>query len=80
MYKCVKDGRNAWFEEIENTIATRSAVQNLIFIPQIRFKHSEQCISYRGPKIWNDIALNIRDKSYDTFKKNYKILLLSSMQ
>ena len=80
MYKCVKDGRNDWFEEAELLVSTRSASQNLIVIPRISNKHSEQCISYRGPKIWNDICLSTRNKSYDCFKKTFKTSLLSRMQ
>ena len=79
MYKCSQNEEYvSWFRQSENVRSTRSTEQNLMHVPQIHTEHSKQCIKYRGPTVWNDISLNIRIKSYDTFKVTFKSSLLSS--
>ena len=78
MYKCSQNEEYvSWFRQSENVRSTRSTEQNLMHVPQIHTEHSKQCIKYLGPTVWDDISLNIRIKSYDTFKVTFKSSLLS---
>ena len=77
VFKCIKSGHyTSWFQSRESTQLTRSTEQNLVHVPPIRTEHSKQCITYRGPTIWNAINFNIRNKSYDMFKIAFKSSLL----
>ena len=78
VYKCTKDSEfTAWFPRPLQVRTTRSTENELLMIPQIPNEHSRQCISYRGPKVYNDISVEVRKKSYNGFKISYKKVLLS---
>lgn len=79
IYKATQnDEYSTWFLTRNSERVTRSAEQEHLLVPSIRNEHSRQCILYRGPVIWNNINLEIRKKSYDHFKINYKIGVIAS--
>ena len=52
--KCLESADfNNWFIHRQSGYITRDLVQQSLFVPQIRNVHSEQCVDYRGPIIWN---------------------------
>ena len=76
VYKCLQDlDFSLWFSQENPSYFTRFMSTNPLSVPRIRNVHTEQCILYRGAVIWNHIPLEIRNKSYETFKCNFKAFL-----
>lgn len=46
-----------------------------LFAPKFSNKHSEQCISYRQQIIWNELQLDIREQTFNCFKRRIKWIL-----
>ena len=78
MHKCLNDVHfSNWFTYREFSYHTRaSANRHLLNVPQISNVHCEQMISYRGPKLWNEIPVNLIESNYNSFKFLYKSLLI----
>lgn len=78
VYKCLTDVHfSSWFTYREFSYDTRASVYRpLLNVPRISHVHSEQMISYRGPKLWNEIPVNILECNYNSFKFMYKSQLL----
>ena len=78
VYKCLHSlDFMHWFRERSSNYPTRLDSTMPLTVPRISNKHSEQCISYRGPMIWNDLSLDIREQTYNCFKIRLKRLLLA---
>ena len=77
VYKCLESADfNNWFIHRQSGYITRDLVQQSLFVPQIRNVHTEQCIDYRGPIIWNSVPFTMYEEPYNTFKFMYKSFLL----
>ena len=77
VYKSLNDEEfGSWFTRRESNFATRWDATCPSLIPVIRNKHSEQCIIYRGPIIYNAVPSEFRQLSYDSFKIEFKRILL----
>ena len=79
VYKCLNDHHfSTWFNFRVSVYQTRAMEARPLEVPLITNLHSEQMISYRGAKLWNEIPTNITDNNYNSFKILYKTLLLSN--
>jgi len=79
VYKCVHDENFvSWFGQRVCIRITRSTEEHHVAVPQVRTEHSQQCMSYRGPTVWNSVSSSIREKSYNLFKIAFKSTLLSN--
>ena len=78
MHKCLNDVHfSSWFTHRDFSYHTRaSANRHLLNVPQISNVRSEKMISYRGPKLWNEIPVNVIESNYNSFKFLYKSLLI----
>ena len=78
VYKFVK-GRISvcedWFRPNRNIYSTRSSLSDPLFVPQYLVMHLRQSILYRGPKMNNDVPMEIRllnnPKSFKYKPKNF---------
>ena len=62
-YKYTRDSEiDAWFPRPLLERTTRSTENELLMSPQIPNEPSRQCISYRGPKVYNDISVEVTKK------------------
>ena len=78
VYKCLHSIEfRDWFRERSHSYPTRFDETLPLTVPRIANKHSEQCISYRGPVIWNELPVDIREQTYNCFKIRLKRLLFS---
>ena len=57
-------------------IQTRNASD--LTIPLYKTSHAQQCVLYRGTKLWNNIVSDTKNKSLNTFKIHVKKQLKSS--
>ena len=48
-----------------------------LYIPKYHSARLQRCIRYQGVKIWNYIPLDIKNKTYNFLKRNYKKYLLN---
>ena len=76
VYKCVK-GRISvcedWFRPNRNIYRTRSSLGDILFVPQYLVMHSRQSILFRGPKIYNDVPMEIKSlNNPESFKYKAK--------
>ena len=53
--------------------STRSNIRNDLYLPHFLSSRCQQSIKYQGAKIWNSISPNIRNQSFNTFKRDIKI-------
>jgi len=61
------------FETKTGLYQTRSVSNCDLVVPRVRTKLGERAISYSGPKLWNDIPVDIRSSNdIDSFKKKLK--------
>ena len=80
VFKCVK-GRISvcedWFRPYRNSYNTGSSLSDPLFVPQYLVIHARQSILYRGPKIYNDLPMEIKSlNNPESFKYNNKKSLL----
>lgn len=69
--KAVPDYLSDKFKKCPNS-ARRSAANELLEVPKPNLEFFRKCISYSGPKIWNEIPLSIRQaENITAFKKMY---------
>ena len=81
VYKCVK-GRISvyedWFQPYRNINNTRSSLGDPSFVPHSLVIHSRQSILYRGPKIYDDVPMEIKllnnPESFKYKQKNFLLL------
>ena len=59
---------------------TRSVSAVGIYVPHFENVHSEHCIYYRGPIIWNSLPSSIHDRSYNSYKLLFKSNLLNEQE
>ena len=57
---------------------TRSNANADYFVPSARINLSKNSFSYCGPKLWNNIPLEVRSSSPFTFKSRFKLYLLNT--
>ena len=77
VYKCLNSVEfNHWYRYRETEYLTRGSSLALLEVPIISNLHSEQCIKYRGARVWNQIPLQVRSKTYNSFKIELKSLIL----
>ena len=80
--KLLPDNIMSYFKTINTCHNHNVRMKNCDF--KIKFSRTTQkseCISVKGPKMWNDIPADIKlCKSMFTFKKMYKALLLQPYQ
>ena len=50
---------------------------NLLYIPYYPTTRLQRCIKFQGVKIWNNIPLDIQNKSSEKFKSQFKKFLLT---
>ena len=48
-----------------------------LYIPKYQSARLQRCIRYQGVKIWNDIPSDIKNKTYNFLKRNYKKYFLN---
>ena len=48
-----------------------------LYIPRYHTARLQRCIKYQGVKIWNNIPTEIKNKSFNYFKRHYKNYLLN---
>lgn len=51
-------------------VQTRNA--NDLVIPLFKTSHAQQCVTYRGTKLWNETKSSTKTKSLNTFKIHIK--------
>ena len=56
---------------------TRLAATSNYFMPQPRTNLGLMSFSYVGPKLWQDVPLNIKNLNASQFKSKYKKILLN---
>ena len=79
-YKCLRGlDFMHWFRERSTNYPIRLDTTIPSTVPRISIKHSLECINYRGPMIWNDLSLDIREPTFDCFKITLKRLLLARL-
>ena len=66
-----------WFTQRSSIYHTRFDQTTSLIVPSILNKHSEQCIIHTGPKIWNELILDVREQTYDFFQNTVKKNLLA---
>ena len=66
----------SWFVARETPYDTRHMLTAPLQVGILMNRHSSQCISHRGPSVWNLIPVELRNSSYELFKRNYKTHLL----
>ena len=58
----------------------RSDDKELLFIPRSKSKSGDRVFTLAGPRIWNDLPLDIRlSANLETFKKNVKTYLFKKV-
>ena len=78
VYKCLQIlDFSDWFTQLSSIYHIRFNQTTPILVPRIWNKHSEQCVIYRGPKIWNELPLDVREQTYNCFKMKLKQFLLA---
>ena len=66
-----------WFQPKRNIYNTRSRLGDPLFVLQYSVMYSRQSILYRGPKIFNDVTMEIKLlNNPESFKYNLKKNLL----
>ena len=60
----------------EYTYTTRGSMNREFVIPQIHNSNGEKMLSYRGPKLWQEIKTDMKEKNHKKFSKLYKSELL----
>ena len=77
-YRCLlRLDFTGWLMQRSSIYHTRFHQTAPLLVPKMSNRHSEQCISYRGPKIWNELPLYVREQTYNCFKIKSKRILLA---
>lgn len=70
---------SSFFNFYRGTYNTRYNNENNLIVPRIDTRHSRQNITYRGPKLYNDVPLIIKScNSLVMFKSKIKQHILSN--
>ena len=80
VYKCIHGEGPTYLasllEEYHPPRALRSAARSLLREPHVHKKYGDRAFSVAGPKLWNELPLEIRNrKSVNIFKKQLKTYL-----
>ena len=62
---------------VRHTRSSNPSISFSLYIPKYQFARLQRCIRYQGAKIWNDILSDIKNKTYNFLKRNYKKYLLN---
>ena len=62
------------FSTIENTrdYETRRPSRSNYFLPRVSKSAGQKKVEFRGVKLWNDISENLKNKPFNSFKKQFK--------
>ena len=71
-------GSNSTMLTDKHNHTTRLALSKNYYMPQPRTKLGLSSLKYLGPKIWQSVPTEIKDKSFDTFKSKFKKHLIQS--
>ena len=64
----------------ESKYSLRSKTRGTLSLPKKSCKYVEHSLSYRGPKLWNDLDNEIKNiPSLNIFKKRLKHLLVQNL-
>ena len=56
---------------------TRRKQSKNYFIPRVKTTQSQNSLTYMGPKVWNEIPLNVKNMKYCKFKNELKRRMIS---
>ena len=65
------------FKEITNQYNTRLSKNKNFVIPRVRTQLGKKSLSVTGPRIWQEVPIEIKMKSNTIFKRLYKSFLIS---
>ena len=57
---------------------TRKKHQKNYFITRVSLKQAQKCLQCNGPKIWNEIPLQLKEMNFCKFKIEFKRKLISA--
>ena len=59
---------------------TRTKHKRNYFVTRISTKQAQKYLIYIGPKIWNQIPLQVKEMNFYRFKKEFKRILIDTYQ
>ena len=73
VYKCLHIlDFSDWFTQLSSIYHIRFDQTTPLLLPRISNKPSEQFVINRGPKIWNELPLDVRQQTCNCFKLKLK--------
>ena len=59
---------------------TRTKHKRNYFVTRVSTKQAQKCLIYIGPKICNQIPLQVKEMNFYRFKKEFKRILIDTYQ
>ena len=59
---------------------TRTKHKRNYFVTRVSTKQAQKCLIYIGPKILNQIPLQVKEMNFYRFKKEFKRILIDTYQ